>query len=178
MTLTFFPLSESHFPLLLKWLKAPHVKTWWDPHIQWTPKLIQEKYTPYVQGCKLENDIQKQVAAFIICNDHVPIGYIQLYNAYDFPRDTPLVDLPKSLAAFDMFIGEQKYLGRGLGSQALQIFLEKYCDGNYEAVFADPGVENIAAIKTYEKIGFEKIRINSETGVIWMIKECSPNLFL
>lgn len=29
MTITFEPLHESHFPLLLKWLETSHVKKWW-----------------------------------------------------------------------------------------------------------------------------------------------------
>ncbi|NBO24779.1 MAG: aminoglycoside adenylyltransferase, partial [Chlamydiae bacterium] len=30
MKITFAPLAESHFSLLLKWLESPHVKKWWD----------------------------------------------------------------------------------------------------------------------------------------------------
>ena len=36
--------------------------------------------------------------------DCTPIGYIQIYNAYDFERsDDPLINLPSKLAALDYF---------------------------------------------------------------------------
>jgi len=50
MKITFTPLQESHFPLLLKWLETPHVKAWWDKDIHWTPELIKKRYASYVQG--------------------------------------------------------------------------------------------------------------------------------
>lgn len=55
MTITFEPLHESHFPLLLKWLETPHVKKWWpitpkldtsevgDQDVTYTMDLVREK---------------------------------------------------------------------------------------------------------------------------------------
>lgn len=174
MNITFVSLTESHYPLLLKWLEAPHVKAWWDPDVTWTPELIREKYGTYVKGYKFQNGIPKPIQAFIIHVDEIPVGYVQLYNAYDFHRGEPLMDLPESLAAVDIYIGESSFLGKGIGSQALVMFLEKYCDDQYEAVFVDPHRENIAAIKTYENAGFHKVRVNGETGVVGRSK--SPML--
>lgn len=171
MTITFTPLSESHYPLLLKWLEAPHVKTWWDTDVTWTPELIREKYETYVKGYKLQNGMPKTIQAFIIHIDEIPIGYVQLYNAYDFPRRTSLTDLPDSLAAVDIFIGELSSLGKGIGLLALEIFLEKYCDNRYEAVFVDPNRENIAAVNTYEKFGFKPVRVDEDMGEVWMVRK-------
>jgi len=42
MIITFKPLQETHFPLLLKWLETPHVKQWWDEDVVWTLELIKE----------------------------------------------------------------------------------------------------------------------------------------
>ncbi len=84
MKITFTPLAESHFPLLLKWLEKPHVKKWWDQDVKWTSALIQGKYTDYVKGYKLDNGVPKAISAHIIYADNTPIGYIQIYNAYDF----------------------------------------------------------------------------------------------
>lgn len=53
MTITFEPLHESHFPLLLKWLEAPHVKKWWNRDVTYTMELVREKYSSYVKGYKL-----------------------------------------------------------------------------------------------------------------------------
>ena len=84
MKISFKSLCEADFTLLLKWLEASHVKAWWDQNIQWTPELIQEKYTDYVKGYKLENGVAKPISSYIIYVDNTPIGYIQIYNAYEY----------------------------------------------------------------------------------------------
>lgn len=170
MAITFRPLTESHFPLLLKWLELPHVKAWWDQDVNWTPELIQEKYASYVKGYKLEKNEPKEIHAFIICVNEIPIGYIQFYNAYDFPRAKPLCGLPESLAAFDIFIGEHDYLSKGIGSTALKLFFERFCDPKFDSIFADPESANMAAIRTYEKAGLKRVRENSDAGEIWMLR--------
>ena len=170
MKITFTPLAESHFPLLLKWLETPHVKAWWDQEVKWTPELIQEKYTNYVKGYKREFGIVKTIKAYIICVDSVPIGYIQIYGAYDFARSKLLTGLPSNLAAFDVLIGEESYLKQGLGSQAIEQFLTEH-GNSYTHVFADPENTNLAAIRAYEKAGFKKIIEQLDTGELWMIRE-------
>jgi RimJ/RimL family protein N-acetyltransferase len=169
MNITFAPLVVSHFSLLLKWLESPHVKKWWDQDVHWTPALIDQKFGDYVKGYKLDNDIAKPINAYIICVDEKPIGYIQIYNAYDFPRDKPLVNLPESLAAFDILIGEADYLKRGIGSKAITVFLDQYA-ASYNHVFVDPDSNNIAAIRAYEKAGFKKTAYHLGTNEIWMMK--------
>ena len=66
MTITFEPLHESHFPLLLSWLEAPHIKKWWDQDVTYTIKLVHEKYSSYSKGYKLEGGVQKPIKGFII----------------------------------------------------------------------------------------------------------------
>lgn len=170
MSITFIPLAESHFPLLLKWLEAPHVKAWWDQDVKWTPELIRAKYADYVKGYKLESGTTKTIKAYIIYIDNIPIGYIQIYNAYDFPREEPLTELPHSLAAFDIFIGEQDYLKQGIGSKAIVQFLQEH-GKLYTHVFVDPESTNIAAIRAYEKAGFKKSIKQPGKAQIWMIRE-------
>ncbi|MBP9876858.1 MAG: GNAT family N-acetyltransferase [Alphaproteobacteria bacterium] len=168
ITLTFKPLSESHFPLLLKWLEAPHVKKWWDRGIAYTLDLVTEKYGDYVKGYKAVDGAQKPIEAFVICANNVPVGYIQIYNAYDFPRYKSLTGLPEKLGAIDLFIGEEKYLGQNIGSQAISQFSQQNAN-RFSHIFVDPDVHNIAAIRTYEKAGFKKISIQQEPDTIWMI---------
>lgn len=168
MSITFQPLQASHFPLLLKWLETPHVKTWWDEDVQWTPKLIEEKYGSYVHGYNLEQGVKKPLQAYVIYSGAQPIGYIQLYNPRDYLREELLEDLPPSLAGLDFFIGEEEYLGKSLGSLILQQFLKEYADPLYDACLVDPDTANIKAIRTYEKAGFKKIRTGKEGMITWI----------
>lgn len=173
MKIIFKQLQKKDFSLLLKWLKSPHVKTFWDPNTQWTEALISEKYDSYIKGYKIEKNNKKKISAFIIEADEYPIGYIQAYNAYDFPRTAALENLPLSLAAFDLFIGEASHLKQGIGTLALIKFLEDILKKEYDFVFADPDRRNTAAIKLYTKAGFVKIHENLATQEIWMIKKLS-----
>lgn len=166
MKIGFKPLSISDFPLLLKWLGARHVKQWWDQDISHTEESIAEKYSSYINSSKIR--------AFIINLDDKPIGYIQIYNAYDFPRSKPVDDLPKSLGAIDFYIGEEEYLRKGIGTKILKAFVTQ----EFDYIFVDPDLNNIAAIKTYENAGFKKIKEHLDTNEVWMIKENLYSIFL
>jgi len=154
MEIKFVPLQSHHFPFLLKWLAADHVRKWWDHDITWTPELIATKYTSYTHGMK----DGKSIHAYIICARETPIGYIQYYNIHDFPRDAVLPDdLPAKSAALDFYIGDTDYLRKGYGTASLKAFCEEIIWTQFDACFVDPEPDNIAAIKTYEAAGFERI---------------------
>lgn len=168
MNISFEPLQGRHFSLLLKWLETSHVKAWWDQSIKWTIELIEEKYGPYVDGYKIEGEASKPVYAYIVLVEGVEIGYIQYYNAYDFPRDEPIDSFPQSLAAFDILIGEAEYINKGIGARALRVFCDEYIFKKFENCIVDPDVGNIAAFRAYKKAGFIEVKRIGE--VVWMIK--------
>lgn len=123
-------------------------------------------------GDKVEQGL-KALQAYIVYGDDRPIGYIQLYNAHDFPRqdNAALVKLPDSLAALDIFIGEGAFLGKGLGSRIIKQFLSEYVDPHYGACFVDPDRANIRAIRAYEEAGFKKIKMIKKGTITWMTRE-------
>lgn len=170
----FIPLVREHFPLLLKWLEAPHVKHWWDSDVLWDLEKVAAKYSSYTEGYKFENGKKRLIHAFVIYQDIQPIGYIQYYNAYDFPREPNLEQLPSSLAAFDVFIGEPALTGQGIGSMVLSQFLEEYVDPNYEFVFVDPDKLNERAISAYQKSGFQLWKHQPSRHVLWLVRKRKP----
>lgn len=176
MNITFLPLTESYFPLMLKWLESPHVKKWWDQDITYTINLVKEKYESYVRGYNEVNGSNKPIHAYIINVEQTPIGYIQIYDAYDFPRIKSLSGLSETLGAFDIFIGEERYLGQNLGSQAISKFLSLY-GSNYYHILADPDRDNIAAIKSYERSGFKKLLEQQDSGEMWMLYALEEKVF-
>ena len=170
MKITFLPLTSSHFPLLLEWLRTDHVRKWWDQDVDWTPALISQKYISYIEGFKLENGIKRPIHAYI-CYDYsmVPIGYIQYYNLNDFLHDTTLpVGISPKSAALDFYIGEVDYLRKGYGSAILNAFCEEVIFQDFEVCYVDPDLSNESAIKTYSAAGFEAF-MQSETS-LWMLK--------
>ena len=172
MTFLFKPLQETHFPLLLKWLGTPHVKAWVDQDIRWTKALIKKKYRTYVQGYKALNNIRKPIHAFIILLKDKEIGYIQFYNAYDFPREQgyKIEGLPQNMASIDLFIGKKDCIGKGLGPLIMTQFFKEHIDPFYEACFVDPDTKKISAIRAYEKAEFKKVKMVKDGAITWMVR--------
>ena len=174
MNIGFRELNESHFPLLLKWLEAPHVKKWWDSDIKCNFDLVSKKYTSYVNGYRKSNGVYKPISAYLIYSHSDPIGYIQIYSPYDFPRDNELAELPESLGTIDIFIGEEDYLSKGFGTHAIIEFLSLVDKGalgrnipRYRYIFVAPEYKNEAAVKAYEKAGFTILKRMDKS--FWMI---------
>lgn len=142
--ISFAKLEHNHFALLLEWLQNRHVKAWWDSQIIWTPELIRKKYSNYAHGFKIENGIAKPINSYIIKHRNTPIGYLQYYNAYNFERSHKLCGLPRNLASFDFFIGEDAYLAKGFGTQTLILLLDILIKDSYEYIFVAPDVNNEA----------------------------------
>lgn len=160
----FKPLEATHLSLLHKWLETPHVKAWWDSEIKWTAEAIAQKYSPYIHG--------NNISAFIIENDKTPIGYIQIYDAYAVEKRKPLSNLPEKLGGLDFYIGEESFLGKGLGAQILMRFRAE--NTQFPHILADPDQENSIAIKTYEKAGFTKFETQKDLGQIMMLATSNP----
>ncbi len=69
------------------------------------------------------------------------------------------------------YIGEIECIGQGIGSKALELFLDIFVFPNFDAVFVDPDTANIAALRTYNKVGFKMINQMCDGEVRLMIKE-------
>ena len=74
----------------------------------------------------------------------------------------------------DFFIGEADFLGKGIGTKALKEFLADFNSCTH--VLVDPDIDNIKAIKTYEKAGFKNVQLHRDAKEVWMIYEKSPKM--
>lgn len=172
---SFEPISFDHLAILHKWMQEPHVWQWWGEGRSWSFNDIKEKYTPYTLGYKIQQGEKKLIHPFLIELEERPIGFIQFYNAFDFPRDgfnTEDVwhELSQSLAAVDFYIGESDYIGRGLGAEALKAFLSNHVFHHFDACLVDPDRNNKAAIKTYTKAGFSTLQ-DTDSNIIMIARK-------
>jgi RimJ/RimL family protein N-acetyltransferase len=150
--IAFRPLQSADFPLLLRWLNTPHVRRWWQ-HDPSTLAEVTVKYTPLVTG-------REPTAGYLMLYEQRPIGYIQAYRIADYPEYAQAIQVEEGAAGVDLFIGEVKFVHRGVGAAVLRVFL---CD----IVFALPGVtycvigpaaSNASAIRAYAKAGFRSLK--------------------
>lgn len=169
MTITFEPLHESHFPLLLKWLKAPHIKKWWDQDVFYTKELIKEKFGKRIHdGIDLLNNPKDKIYAYIICVNKERIGYIQAYNAHHFSHDiSAILD---SVCGVDLFIGEKSFLYKGWGVRILNEFEEQVLAPHFAYCLLDPSKDNLSAITAFTKSGFNVMEPLGKKSHIPMLK--------
>ncbi len=133
--------------LILEWFHHDHVYDVWFSIKSMTE---QERYDKYYK--RLNKD---DIEMFIILNNNIKIGYIQTYILDDLSQ-FKINGLAKGI---DLFIGDKKYLGIGLGPQAIEVLLENHVFDDNLILHAciDPEVRNERAIKAYKKVGFKHV---------------------
>ncbi len=102
-----------------------------DIELDWIRKVMKEENSKRFAICLKRNDKY--------------LGNVQLTNIKD------------GVAEFHIFIGEKKYWGKGIATEATKQILgiAKY-KLNLNEVYLFVKSENIAAVKAYQKIGFKK----------------------
>jgi len=163
-------LKLSDLPLMHRWLNAPHVARWWYAEGSTYPE-VEETYVPCIEG-------RDPTEPYLILYDGLPIGYVQAYRISDDPDYARLVEVENS-AGVDMFVGEEEFLHRGLGSHILRRFLREvvFVNDDVEVCVIGPEPKNAAAIRAYEKAGcryFKTIQVPGEPEpeyLMWISRE-------
>lgn len=130
-------MRDEDLPLLVTWLERPHVREWWR-------ESIEHELSWGVEGRHL------------IVVDGRPAGMIQTY----------LTDDP-GVAELDLLIGEEELVGRGLGAQVLEQFVDEVVFARPETVAVVASVEepNRRSWRAFEKAGFRYVQDVFEEGL-------------
>jgi aminoglycoside 6'-N-acetyltransferase len=87
-----------------------------------------------------------------------PIGYIQYYPVHD-PAEYELEDATGTYG-IDLFIGEPERWNRGIGTRALSALVAYiFAELGATRIVIDPRIDNLRAIRSYEKCGFRKVKV-------------------
>jgi aminoglycoside 6'-N-acetyltransferase len=141
-TYEFRPMSAGDLPMVLRWLRQPHVVQWWgDTHEQFE----------LVSG-DLDVEAMDQ---YIVTTGGRPFGYIQCYDLRAWP-DHGFGEHPEGTLGIDQFIGEPDMVDRGHGSGFIRAFIERQLAGGAPRIVTDPDPDNPRAVRAYEKAGFQK----------------------
>lgn len=146
----FESLDEKHFSLVHKWFNLTHVQAFYSLR-EWTIEEISKKLEPYIQGVG-------EIRCYIVCIHGKSIGYVQSYPVKLHPWDNQ--NLSESViqdsAGVDLFIGEEKYIGKGNACKILDAFLEQYIWPFYRYCLADPNILNEPSLRLFKKCGFQE----------------------
>jgi aminoglycoside 6'-N-acetyltransferase len=142
------------YTILAKWLTDPIVLEYYEGRDNPFPlERVQQKFAPRVQR------LHATIPCFMLDTDK-PIGYLQYYRLS--LADCDAFDLPTMACSFgmDLFIGESARWNRGIGTTYVQLatrYLTDTCAATHITV--DPRVDNLRAIRCYEKSGFHQRKL-------------------
>jgi ribosomal protein S18 acetylase RimI-like enzyme len=154
----FRPLAGDDLPVVFMWLRKPHVSKWYAAAPD-TFAEVAAKYGPRtVDG--------NAVRAYIVAMDGHDIGYIQTYSVEEFPEYAAETGAERGVAAIDVFLGEERWVHRGIGPQVIRRFVDEVVfrgDGAL-ACIAGPAEGDRASIRAFEKAGFRRWKIARVDG--------------
>jgi aminoglycoside 6'-N-acetyltransferase len=137
------PATSADLTLLRHWDEQPHIIAS-DPNDDWGWEVELDR----------DPEWREQLIAEIAGR---PIGFIQII-------DPALEDshywgnIATNLRAIDIWIGEETDLGKGYGTQMMQLALVRcFSDLRVTAVLIDPLASNTRAHRFYERLGFQFI---------------------
>ena len=130
------------------------MKRWWDdgttsPY----PDGEIEEYRESIRG----KDPTYRYLAHV---DGPPVGMFQHYRIADDPEYAEALSLDEDAIGVDLFIGERALIGQGHGPSMLRRFLSEvaFPFHRLDVCVIGPSVQNVAAIRAYEKVGFRPLR--------------------
>jgi aminoglycoside 6'-N-acetyltransferase len=151
--LHFRVLGRPDLGLLAQWLATPHVQVWWRENSD--AASVERRYGPAVNGTD-------PTELFIVERNGDPVGFVQRYLLDDNPewqRSLAESGAPTHAAGIDYFIGRETLIGRGLGPDIIDVFVEdtweRYPD--ISAVVASVAQDNRRSWRALEKAGFHRV---------------------
>lgn len=137
------PATPSDLALLRHWDEQPHVIAS-DPNDDWN----------WETELARSPDWREQLIAEV---DGRPIGFIQIIDPAR--EETHYWSCTKpGRRAIDIWIGDERDLGRGHGTQMMKLAIERcFADPAVEAVLVDPLDSNTRAHRFYERLGFQYV---------------------
>jgi aminoglycoside 6'-N-acetyltransferase len=109
--------QDDDYARLVDWRNKPHVREWWDPD---EPPVTMDRV---IEELGLRGGGDDQTTSCIIELAAEPVGFIQFYPWA--AEQTYLAEiglsLPEGAWGLDIFIGDSRLAGRGIGSRAVRV---------------------------------------------------------
>ena len=140
------PMTEGDFADLSRWIGTPHVARWWDGRD--SPEQIVADFGPGIRG-------DDPTRYWIWEVNGRSVGFSQDYRIADHPDFALLCGSPDAIG-FDYAIGEPAFVGRGVGTSLLWVFLRDIVVPAYDGateLFAAPDHRNAASLRVLAKVG-------------------------
>ena len=154
-------LNDSDIPLIEVWLNKEHVKIWYEiPHLGIT-------IDDWISEIKEYKGEFQWITYLIVLWQNRPIGLCLYYKCVD-SSDEDFGTLPLiGSYGIDYLIGEESYLGKGLGKAIIALLVDKiFLLPDAQRVTADIDKENKASEKALLSCGFTLLNAESSRYII------------
>lgn len=144
-------LEDTDKGFLLKWLTDPIVLEYYEGRDKvYDDNMIEKKFYS-----------KKRKERCIIEYANEVIGYLQFYPIEKEQFDEyGLLDDNAIVYGMDLFIGEHRYWGQGIGTSVMQSTIKfLMTERNAQKIVLDPQCRNGRAVCCYEKCGFRKTKM-------------------
>jgi aminoglycoside 6'-N-acetyltransferase len=152
--LTWRLVTPEDFPLLARWLAAPHVARWW--HHETSAAAVERDFGPSARREEPNEDL----LAFL---DGAPLGLLQRSFWHDYPEYVdemaPIMAVPSRAMTIDYLIGDAADVGRGIGTRMIRSALAGLWAEHKDAecVIVPVHADNIRSWRALEKAGLARI---------------------
>ena len=148
LTVVLRPMTRGDLPTVARWRQAPHVHRWWQADGEPTEDNVTSQYGPDIDG-------MTPTRIWVAEVNGRSIGFVQDYRLADYPEYALLTPEPGAIGV-DYAIGDERWLGRGLGTRILWAWTlrsrHRFADAT--AYFAAPDHRNEASLRMLDKTGF------------------------
>lgn len=155
-------LNDSDIPFIEIWLNKEHVKRWYE--------ILDLGITinDWISEIKEHKGEFQWITYLIVLWQDRPIGLCQYYKCVD-SSDEDFGTLPLTGSyGIDYLIGEESYLGKGLGKGIITLLVDKiFSLQDAQRVTADIDKNNKASEKTLLSCGFKLLDTGSSRYVIY-----------
>ncbi len=144
-------MTEGDLPLVLAWLRLPHVARWWTPDTT-----AEAEIEEYRQRVSYGADPATTMLMVTRGAGGAAIGWCQWYRWADYPDEAAEMGAGPDDAGIDYAIGDLDCVGRGVGTELIATLVaevRRHCPG--AGILADPDATNLGSRRVLEKNGFE-----------------------
>jgi aminoglycoside 6'-N-acetyltransferase len=148
-------MTEDDLPLVLAWLRLPHVARWWTPDTT-----AEAEIDEYRQRVSHGADPATTMLMVTAGEDGAAIGWCQWYRWADYPDESADMGAGPDDAGIDYAIGDPECVGRGLGTELIATLVaevRRHCPG--AGILVDPDATNAASRRVLEKNGFRLLDV-------------------